>query len=206
MNRTPILLAFVSLLPADTSAQGADPTRAMAKCAVIAGDLERLECYDALARALNIDGPQTTSRTPVTGTGEWVIRDETNPIDDTRTVLLGLTASTGRSSFGEPISLILQCKSREVSAAINWNDYLGSDAYVTARVGSQEASRRAWVMSTNSQGSFYPGDATQFIDQLQHADRFVAQVTPYNENPVTAVFALSGLPNAIKPLREACPW
>ena len=36
-----------------------------------------------------------------------------------------------------------------------------------------------------------------FIRELMAADRFVAQVTPYNESPVTAVFELTGLPTAV---------
>jgi type VI secretion system protein VasI len=38
------------------------------------------------------------------------------------------------------------------------------------------------------------------------ADNLVAQITPYNESPVTAIFDTSGLENAIKPLRETCNW
>ena len=36
--------------------------------------------------------------------------------------------------------------------------------------------------------------------------KLVAQVTPYNESPVTAIFNTAGLENAIKPLREICSW
>ncbi|WP_257025488.1 type VI secretion protein [Pseudoalteromonas sp. MIP2626] len=38
------------------------------------------------------------------------------------------------------------------------------------------------------------------------SDKLVAQVTPYNESPATAIFNTTGLKNAIKPLRETCNW
>lgn len=55
--------------------------------------------------------------------------------------------------------------------------------------------------------TFYPGSgAIGFIKELMDADRFVAQVTPYNDNPVTAIFDLTGLNQAVQPLQETCGW
>lgn len=77
---------------------------------------------------------------------------------------------------------------------------------VLSRIGSEQASTRQWSLSTDSQATFYPDNPITFIKRLLEVDRFVAQVTPYGEDPVTAVFALGGLVNAIKPLRETCGW
>ena len=38
------------------------------------------------------------------------------------------------------------------------------------------------------------------------SDKLLAQVTPYNENPVTAIFNTRGMIEAIKPLRQTCHW
>jgi type VI secretion system protein VasI len=38
------------------------------------------------------------------------------------------------------------------------------------------------------------------------ADKFIAQTTPYNENPVTAIFETRGLRNALVPLADTCDW
>lgn len=121
--------------------------------------------------------------------------------------MLSLIADEGRARYGDPIALILRCKSNKTEAYINWQDYLGSDAYVTTRIGDQDARNRKWSLSTDSQATFYPGGGDiSFIKRLMDSDRLVAQVTPYNESPVTAVFDIRGLEEEIEPLREACNW
>jgi len=177
----------------------------IARCAVVEGDLARLECFDALAQKLGLDGPQ--SKAPqIQGTGKWLVDVEENPIDDSTTVSLVLLADSGQSSWGTPIGLVLRCHSNKTEVFINWGEYLGSEAKVTARVGDTKAKTRTWGLSTDSKATFYPGGDITFIKELLETDRLVAQVTPYGESPVTAVFDLGGLPNAIKPLRETCGW
>lgn len=87
-----------------------------------------------------------------------------------------------------------------------WSDYLGSEARVTWRVGDEDAEVARWSLSTDNEATFYPYDDISFIKQLLGTDRFVAQVTPYDESPITAVFDLTGLANVIHPLQEACGW
>jgi len=41
---------------------------------------------------------------------------------------------------------------------------------------------------------------------MMEADTFVAQVTPYNEAPVTAVFDTTGMAGIIEPLADSCNW
>ena len=60
-------------------------------------------------------------------------------------------------------------------------------------------------MSTDSQATFHP-KAISFLKSLLQSNKLVAQITPYNESPVTAIFNTAGLENAIKPLRETCHW
>jgi type VI secretion system protein VasI len=37
-------------------------------------------------------------------------------------------------------------------------------------------------------------------------DTLVAETTPYNESPITAIFVVKGLSEKIPPLRAACGW
>ena len=197
-------LLFVLSVPAGLSAQ--DVTAEIAQCAAIEGALQRLDCFDQLARELGVDSPQPASPADGVKVGSWEVSDEINPLDDTRSVRLGQIAESGQSSMGSSIALVLMCQSGETDLAINWSDYLGSEVRVTTRVGRQRAETKRWNLSTNSQASFYPDNAREFIlTELMNADRFIAQTTPYNENPVTAVFDLTGLSQAIEPLLEACP-
>lgn len=176
----------------------------IAACAVVEGDLARLECYDSLAQKHGLQGPQTQP-VNVTGHGKWVVDAKTNPIDDSKTVTLLLTADEGSSRWGKPVVLVARCQSNATDLFIAWNDYLGSEADVLSRVGEAKAVTRRWSVSTDHKATFHPSPIT-FLKSMMEADKLVAQVTPYNESPVTAVFNTSGLKNAIKPLRETCNW
>ncbi|MBK5970470.1 MULTISPECIES: type VI secretion system-associated protein TagO [Thiorhodovibrio] len=141
------------------------------------------------------------------GRGKWDVSVKTNPLDDSKTVSLYLAASSGVSRWGKPIWLVLTCKSNRTDLYINWNDYLGSDApEVIFRIGLNKAKIGRWSISTDNEATFYPGGTISIIKEIMRSSSFVAQVTPYNESPVTAIFETTGLSNAIKPLRETCLW
>lgn len=186
------------------SALAAIDDKEYAKCAVIDGDLARLECFDGLAKDKKLDGKQSQP-VSVADPGKWNVSVEINPIDDTKMVALRLEAESGSNRWGKPIVLVARCKSNSTDLFISWHDYLGSEANVLSRVGTNKALTARWDMSTDSQATFHPG-AISFLKEMLRSTKMVAQVTPYNENPVTAVFDTTGLANAIKPLRETCGW
>jgi len=109
---------------------------------------------------------------------------------------------------------VLRCQGGDTDAHITWHESLGSEAVVKSRVGSAEVRVAPWSLSTDKEESFYPDglpgphgkNAEEFIVALISADRFVAQATPHDESPVTAVFDVRGLGNAARPLLDACGW
>ena len=124
-------------------------------------------------------------------------------IDDSKTVTLILEADSGKDRWGNAVYLIARCKSNQTDLFINWNDYLGSEADVLTRVGNNKAVTQRWSLSTDNQATFH-SNPIPFLKKMLQSTKLVAQVTPYNENPVTAIFNTTGLENAIKPLRETC--
>ena len=205
MIRTAMILGLACLWPASVAGQVNLPQE-IAKCAAIASDLERLVCFDTLARAQGLDRPQARP-VPTADVGAWQIRDQVNPLDDTRTVDLALVATSGVAPDDRPVILNLRCQSGETEVYINWRSYLGSGAQIATRIGTGEVDRQRWSTSSNQQATFYPrNDAVAFIKALMTADRLVAQVAPSGGNPITAVFDTQGLDNAVKPLRQACRW
>lgn len=120
----------------------------------------------------------------------------TDPLTDATTVVLALVDDARKAM------LLLRCAKKKTQVFINWNDYLGSEAIVTRRLGDEKATRTEWGLSTDKKATFYPGKDSDLIKKLMASDRFVAQVTPYNENPVTAVFSVAGLSEAAQPLLE----
>ena len=200
--RSLIFIALI-MLSFSSTAQGVDRS-AIAKCASLSGDLERLECFDQLAKEYGLAEAATTSLA-TSDTGNWQVSEKINPIDDSKTVVLRLTASTGHNNFGRKVSFIARCTSGETEAYINWQDYLGSKADVLTRIGSAKATRKRWSLSTDSKATFSP-TPRELLSSMSETTKFIAQVTPYNENPVTAIFNTAGLEAALKPLRETCAW
>ena len=156
---------------------------------------------------------------PILNPGAWKVSDEKNPLDDTRTVTLTLFATSGTPLMGHPVVLQMRCQGHQTELFIDWGSYLGEEAEVTVRdvtfrVGNSAARTSAWGLSTDRTATFYPQNSVEFIKELVAAEftsepvvgRFVAQVTPYHESPITAVFDVRGLEFAMKPMREACGW
>ena len=202
MNKKVIF--FVMVLFLTLNAYAVIDEKEIAKCATVAGDLARLECFDNLAKAKNLDGRQVQPTT-IEGKGKWRVSVDINPIDDSKTVTLILDAESGQNRWGKPVYLVARCKSNETNLYIGWNDYLGSKANVLTRVGNNKAITKRWNLSTDSKATFHH-EPTPFIKEMLTSNKLVAQITPYNESPVTAVFNTSGLENAVKSLRETCSW
>ena len=89
----------------------------IARCARFEGALERLDCFDRIARAHQVDGPQPR---PGDGldVGAWKVSEKINPLDDTRTINLLLEASSGQTSMGRTPTLVLRCQSGEVNVYV----------------------------------------------------------------------------------------
>ena len=198
------VIAFALATGLTATAHAAPTDKEIAACAIVEGDLSRLECYDTLAQRYGLQGPQAQP-VDASGSGKWSVDIETNPIDDSKTVTLILKADEGNSRWGRPVVMIARCKSNTTDLYIAWNDYLGSEADVLSRVGDTKAQTRRWSMSTDSKATFHP-QPIAFLKSMMEANTLVAQVTPYNESPVTAIFDTTGLADAIKPLRETCNW
>tara|TARA_A100001391_G_scaffold196835_1_gene176052 strand:- start:583 stop:1392 length:810 start_codon:yes stop_codon:yes gene_type:complete len=154
--------------------------------------------------------PEKSSDTNA-GSGKWRIWKENNPIDDTQTVTLSLSAETSTSRSGDPVTFIGRCKSNKTEAYVVWGDFLGNDSNdvyskwkrVTIRVGAGE---ERWGVSTDRHATFAPDWAGNLLKELLNEDRLVIQTTPYGENPVTAIFDVSELRGPLKNLAKTCNW
>lgn len=180
--------------------------KSIASCATLQGDLERLNCYDNIARAADLAGPLDVTA-PISGTGKWKIQEEVNPIDDSKSVFLFLDADEGASKWKQSVSLLIRCKSNTTELLITWHDFLGSDsARVLTRIGTEKAIEKDWGLSTDAKATFHPQGTVAFIKSMEKHPKFLAQVTPYSESPITAIFDTEGLSNALIPLKKTCGW
>ena len=184
----------------------ADEKQAIAECAAKKGDADRLVCYDALARSLGVDEPKTTS---TKGEGEWQVSINESPIDDSKNVYLSVfSEKTVRSGYKtvRP-SLFIRCSENTTNVFLSWDVYLGLDSTrMLTRFDDAKATTSTWLISTDRKSVFVRGSDVAFAKKMMEHEKLLVQVTPYGENPVMATFNIQGLPEAIKPLREACHW
>lgn len=138
--------------------------------------------------------------------GDWASQESVNPVDDSKTVVLMLEASSGESRWGDKVSLYIKCDRNTTNVYVHWFAYLGGETMVTSRIDDHPSKEKRWAISTDKKASFYPAKKITFIKRLLGADKLLVQTTPYNEAPVTAIFNVRGLSDKIGPLREACHW
>ena len=198
------LVTVISAIIISNTAFALELKKEIAKCAAVEGEMARLDCYDKLANATGVSKKKSTNQKKA---GNWTLEINKNPIDDSKIVMGILAAQSGSSKWGIHIDLLLRCKSKKTDAFIDWGSYLGEDDRdVLIRLGDAEAVTDRWQSSADKTATFYRGDVVDFIKKLESSKKFVAQITPYKESPITAVFDLNGIEKVTKALKETCEW
>lgn len=202
MKALSLAFAFSLLFAAPALAQSLDLM--VANCSKIGHSDKRLDCYDRVVdqdRAKRGLAPRHTS-----AAGEkWLLRTRVNPLDDTETVTVSLGAKRGASELGVVPRLVFVCESRRTKVYIGWGEFLPQEPDVTTRIGNSRSTSAEWLLSTDERATFHPNPAG-FIRNLLRKDALVAQVSPKEQNRITAVFDVTGLRDALKPLRRECRW
>lgn len=189
--------------------QVAEPARAEddpLACATIADDTARLACYDRIYRS-TVSG--------IASTGQWHVSKEVSKIDDSVNVFMHVSAKeTVKDRFGaaDYPTLWIVCRENSTDIYINFagNFMADSGGYgrVISRVDKEKAVTKSWRESTDNSalGLWGGGSAIPFAKSLFGHDTLLIQATPFNDNALTIEFPITGLDEAIKPLREACHW
>ena len=115
-------------------------------------------------------------------------------------------ADQGTGTFNDQVYLVVRYESSQTEIYIDWKSYLGSDAYVTIRFDKDPASTSSWTVSTDSKASFYPENPNDFVNRLARAETLIARVTPFQENPITAVFDVRGFRVAANMYMSELKW
>lgn len=164
---------------------------------------------------VTISGPLAYSNSK---NGKWVIGKSKNPLDDSETVVAIIDADNGTGGVftKKAITLVVRCQSNKTDIYVNWHEYLGNDASyldgqtkkkVIYRVPPATARTDMWFVSTDNEATFAP-DSIVFplLRAMAKGNRFVAQTTPYGENPITAIFDMTGSSKAIAQIAKTCGW
>ena len=140
--------------------------------------------------------------------GSSTVDAETPPEDGPTTSVAVVPARGG----GRKLSV--RCDAGELSVAIDWGQYLRSDApQVTVRIDSLPPSSSKWARSEDKQASVLKPLAgkqarqekiARFVSELVAGQRLAARVIPGGATAVTAVFDLSGAKGELRSVRRAC--
>lgn len=79
---------------------------------------------------------------------------------------------------------------------------------VDYRIDDNPADYRSMEESSDNKalGLWSGGRSIPFIKSLFGGETIFMRASPFNESPVEMTFNISGLEEAIEPLREACGW
>ena len=155
----------------------------------------------AMPRTSCLDRFQRLELEPVFS-GKWETSAFLDPMDESGQVDLSLVADIGVSRWGDPAILHIRCRRGQLEIYIDWHEYIGGagngeDHYLTCRLGMAKPVLSRWSYSTSGEASFYEGysglSTCEFVLALLDVDQFVAEVAPFMENPITAVFDVRGL-------------
>lgn len=180
------------------------------ECASIDNDLDRLACYDKQS------GRTPSAKLEPDPVGNWTVRTDKSEFKDTTDVFLTLQSDepVNCSQFGSPekAMLVLRCMENTTTFYLNTNCHLtsghGDYGRIEYRVDETKAKSRNFTESTNNKslGLWNGGRSFPFVKELLGADKLLMRFTAYGQSPTTARFSISGLDEAIEPLRSECGW
>ena len=203
------LLSLVIIMVGANSPAIADTKRELAECAAKESSAERLVCYDDLAQSLGVDKPTTQTSTH----GQWRVRTEVSPIDDSQNVYISLSAETPFKGWlkSELGTLMLRCKENRTSAFVvtgmaAQSGYRRHDQSETTIRYDRDNAIKIWMNeSTDNTALFFPNPISEIKRMMQH-ETMLFQFLPFNSSSSMTTFVIAGLSEAIVPLREACSW
>ena len=127
----------------------------------------------------------------------WEVTREVSPIDDSLIYTCSVEASSPVFRDSCP-ALIIRRKGGSSEAYVTWPSFIGDGKIsVTVRFDDNPADTAEWGSSTDGKALFSPYPFGDFLERLLASQQMVMRFTPYGESPVTAVFDISGLADAL---------
>jgi type VI secretion system protein VasI len=181
----------------------------MLACAAKSNSLERLACFDDLAKTA---GPIQEQQSETLG--RWKVETNVSKFDDTKSVYLSLEANekiNGWLSKSYLPELNIRCRERKTEAYIDFGmspvveSGLYDGATLQFRLDKQPLFKAIASKSTDGNALFLR-DPMSFIKRLFKAEQLLVRFVPFNSSAQETSFSIAGLEKVIVPLTEACKW
>lgn len=181
----------------------------IAACTKENSSVARLACFDSIAEkhvsSNTINVPSSNSK--------WRLSTGTSKIDDSKTAFISLDAESsikGWPNKEETPTLIIRCKEKKTEAYIATGmspmvEYGTDGASVRLRVDKKPVFKINAGKSTNGEALFIPSAIVQ-LKKMLDGSTLLFEFTPFNSSPQITTFNITGLKEAIKPIREICKW
>ncbi|MGV8856628.1 MAG: hypothetical protein ACOH2L_18560 [Devosia sp.] len=158
----------------------------VSQCISIAGDVERLACYDGLFR-----NPETAQR----GLSVTLLSEQLIP---------------ARPSGRAPASMVVNCADEVLSVAFsfagNTMSALGRDAGITMQYDLQASRSRTLPVNADNTAIVLDNtaDAADFLDGLAGATNLTVRITPVNSRSLSVRFRVDAFLPEVSQVRAAC--
>ena len=211
-----LILTFSSTAHADISLTEYN------KCKAISNSLKRLLCYDDLNKTKVAGNAEVAVTTPSSVSskdalsriesaseivkGEWQVSVDENQSDFTKNKA---TASIyASSSYPGNITprLILHCDSRSTRLYINWGTPVGDTSRYNIYIDNEKFPTPRWNKSRNKLLTYYPRSVLGKVKKMLEANQYTIEIEQKEGQLLKAVFDITGIKEAVEPIRYICEW
>lgn len=174
-----------------------------------------LAALDEASAQQSNEAASSDSTPPPPPPSPWKVSRWQSKMDDSPAVLLRSQSEeivSGRFGSPGPATLMLRCLENTTNLLVKVNDHFLADIQgygnVRYRIDDRQADTLRMRESTDNEalGLWSGGQAIPVIRRMFGHDQVTMQITPFNQSPVTVTFPITGLQEAIAPLRKACHW
>lgn len=154
-----------------------------------------------------------TSLSVADSTGKWRIFRSTSAMDDSKTVVVELTAENfikGWLSEYSPV-LVIRCKENKTELYIRTGmssdpEYgLYNEHTVRIRLDDGKPFKQRWSDSTDNEALFAPKSIALAKD-IAKSKKMLFEFTPFSSSPQTVEFDVQGLMPHLEELAKTCNW
>jgi type VI secretion system protein VasI len=145
--------------------------------------------------------------------GLWQSKNIPDALSGTVSTVIELVPTSDTDNDFDNTAIYISCdgSSDSLRVQIEWDQVLNTDSNVPGnesqiqyRIGDNPIQTEDWSLSNDNETMFYQGVAFNLIQELESSNTFIAQVTPFSSNPISATYNTSGLNSAIGPVLQAC--
>ena len=205
-----MLALAAGLIVSFSSTEAEEPDRGMAGCAVIENAVNRLSCFDDLAKQRNVAQPEIST----TSKGNWQVQSETSKIDDRTNVFMVIKSENefeGKFKGSQRATMFIACREGRTHLYFQFGDHFMADnssyGEITVRIDKQKATTISTTESTDNNAlGLWSGAGIELLKKLFGKSKLLIRTTPFNESPITVEFQIEGIETAIAPLRKNCNW